>query len=60
MQPQGYIFQNWFWGEVLFKFDLHGVVFEMGFYQDLFLAEPDLEHALFLALRCQIGSNFPL
>ena len=32
MQPQGSIFQNWFLGEVLFKFDLHGVVFKMGFY----------------------------
>ena len=32
MQPRGSIFQNWFLGEVLFKFDAHGVVFEMGFY----------------------------
>ena len=32
MQPRGSIFPNWFLGEVLFKFDAHGVVFEMGFY----------------------------
>ena len=32
MQPQGSIFQNWFLGEALFTFDLHGVVFKIGFY----------------------------
>ena len=33
MQPRGSIFRNWFLGEVIFKFDLHGVVHEVGFYQ---------------------------
>ena len=44
MQPWGFIFHYWFLGEVLFKSDLPGVVFEMGFYlsettfQPLFIA----------------------
>ena len=31
MQPRGFIFYSGFYGEVLFKFNLPGVLIEMGF-----------------------------
>ena len=33
MQTWGFVFSKLILGEVLFKFDSNGVVFEMGFYQ---------------------------